>query len=122
MSSYATFENYNGNPSEETAPNPYIPIEIQSSQHKKKLLSDYGLVTILVYGKWCGPCTSFKPIFYNFTKENISKCYFAMEDIDLGLSPNVSAVPSLCVYKKGRLSHVIKGGNLTELLTHLPPL
>lgn len=119
MSSYVTFENYNGN---EEQGNPYKPIEIQSSQHKKKLLTDYGLVTVLIYGQWCGPCQKFKPAFSNYAKENIAKCYFAIEDVDLGLTPGISAVPSLCVYKNGKLTKIITGGNLTELNEFLPPI
>jgi len=120
--SYATFEHYNGKPEEEDVTDPYKPIEIQSAQHKKKLLSDYGIVTVMVYGTWCGPCKIVKPKYCDFAKTNMAKCYFALEDVDLKLTPDIKAVPSLLVYKRGRLAHTIKGGNLEELNGYLPPI
>ena len=121
--SYATFEHYNGNPEEdEKVADPYKPIEIQSEQHKKKILSDYAIVTVMIYGTWCGPCKVFKPKYYEFAKGNLAKSYFALEDVDLKLTSDIKAVPSLLVYKKGRLAHVIKGGNLEELNEVLPPI
>lgn len=120
MSSYATFEHYNGKPDDEGgSTDDYKPIEIQSAQHKKKILTDNGLVVVLVYGKSCGPCIAFKPKFAVFASKNLNKCYFAMEDVDIGLTPNISAVPSMCIYRKERLVHVIRGGNLPALIEHL---
>lgn len=123
---YATFENY-GNPalqkeSEVITTSNYTPIEIQSIQHKKKILTDYGMVVVLVHAKWCGPCKGFKPKFFQYAKANINKAYFAQEDVDLGLTEGISAVPSILVYKRGKLFKIIKGGKLEEVDELLPPM
>lgn len=117
MSQYVTFEHYNGKPEEENKPDPYKPIEFQSLAHKKKILSEYDTVVVLVYASWCGPCKSFKPLFYDYCKSNLSKCYFAQEDLDLGLTPQelIRGVPSLIVYKRSQVQKVITGGRLDEL-------
>lgn len=100
----------------------YEPIPIQNLQHKKKILADNGLVIVLVHAKWCGPCKSFKPLFYSYSKERRTRCYFAQEDVDLGLTEGVNAVPSILVYNRGKLVHIIKGGNLQELDRFIPPM
>jgi thiol-disulfide isomerase/thioredoxin len=117
MAQYATFEHYNGKPEEEEHPDPYKPIELQSLQHKKKILSEYDTVVVLLYATWCGPCKSFKPIFHNYCKSNLSKCYFAQEDFDLGLTPKelIKGVPSMVIYKRSQVHKIITGGKLDEL-------
>lgn len=118
MSQYATFEHYNGKPDPEEQKNdPYKPIEFQNLQHKKKILSEYDIVVVLLYATWCGPCKNFKPKFIDYCKSNLSKCYFAQEDLDLGLTPKevIKGVPSIVVYKRAQIQQVITGGNLDEL-------
>jgi hypothetical protein len=47
-----------------------------------------------------------------------------MEDADLNLTPEVSNVPSILIYKKGYTKpvRIIVGGNLAALNEELPPL
>lgn len=135
---YCTFENYGSQDlKEDPTPvrknilsdtsmtyttNNYQPIEIQSLQHKHKIITDNGLVIILIHAKWCNPCKYFKPKYYDFAKTNINRCYFAQEDFELGLTEGITAVPSLLIYKRGKLIHVIKGGKLDELSNFIPPM
>ena len=121
---YASFENYHGTIDKEDEPtdNRYKPIEIQSLQHKKKILTDYGLVVVCVWASWCGPCTLFKPKFEEFAKTHFSKAYFAREDIDLKLTQGISGIPSLLIYRNAKLIKVVKGPNLNEVLEVLPPM
>ena len=121
---YATFEDY-GNPTpqrETITTSNYTPIEIQSIQHKKKILTDNGIVVVLVHAKWCGPCKGFKPKFFQYAKQNMNKAYFAQEDVDLALTEGISAVPSIIVYKKGNIFKMIKGGKLEEVDEILSPM
>jgi thiol-disulfide isomerase/thioredoxin len=117
MSQYATFEHYNGKPEEEVKHDPYKPLEFQSLQHKKKILSEYDTVVVLLYATWCGPCKAFKPNFQEYCKNNLSRCYFAQEDFDLGLTPKeiIRGVPSIVIYKRSQVQHIITGGKLDEL-------
>lgn len=126
MAQYASFENYHGTLDKEdekgNADNRYKPIEIQSAQHKKKILTDYGLVVVLLWASWCGPCTYFKPKFEEFAKTNYNRAYFAREDMELKLTEGITGIPTMLVYRNGKLLKVIKGPNLQELSEILPPM
>lgn len=117
---YVKYDTYHGN--QTTEGKAYLPIEIQNSDHKKKLLIDYGLLVVLIHAKWCHPCKSFKPMYIDYAKTNLAKAHFAMEDVDLRITPEITAVPSMIIYKKGKVLKVIKGGNLDELTYELPPV
>jgi thiol-disulfide isomerase/thioredoxin len=97
----------------------YELIPIQSLQHKKNILNEWGTVVIMIYGKWCGPCKEFKPKFAEYARQHMNRIYFALEDVDLGFTPTVKAVPSLLIYRRGQLIKNITGGNLQELHTDL---
>lgn len=121
MSQYATFEHYHGKPEEdEQKHNPYKPIEFKSLQAKIDSLKEHPLMAVLIYASWCGPCKTFKPLFYEYCQNNLSnvnKCYFAQEDYDLNLTPKevLKGVPSIVIYRNSKIQHVITGGNLSEL-------
>ena len=78
--------------------------EIQTLAQKQRLLQKGNLV-LLVYSEHCGPCRVFKPQYNAFIQNHGQKyrklCYFAQECISLGLSPNVSAIPTLLFFKQG---------------------
>lgn len=110
--SYAVYEDY-GTTTEEKKMETQI-VEIQSLQHKRKILKDYGVVVVLVYATWCGPCKLFKPEFYRYAKQHVNEAYFVQENNELKLT-NVEGYPSMAIYKRGQLIGVIKGGNLQSL-------
>ena len=136
MSQYRTMENYHGE-LESTNVNPMsnsntpaaaggakAPLELTNAQQKREVLSKYPMVVVLVYASWCGPCQSFKPAYATYARDNVSKAYFAQENLDLRLSTQegVRGVPTMCVYKSGRLVKQIVGGDLNALAEFLPPL
>jgi thiol-disulfide isomerase/thioredoxin len=114
--SYATFENYNGNSNESTEDGvDFKLMEIQSIQHKNKILEDNKVVAVLIYATWCGPCKVFKPKIREYARLNLNRCYVAQEDIELNLTDGISAVPSIIVYHNSKPVNIIKGGDLKEL-------
>lgn len=137
MSQYRTMENYHGE-LESTNVNPMAnapaagpaagkataPLELTTAQQKREVLSKYPMVVVLVYASWCGPCQSFKPAYAAYAADNVSKAYFAQENLDLKLSTQegVRGVPTMCIYKSGRLVKQIVGGDLSALAEFLPPL
>jgi thiol-disulfide isomerase/thioredoxin len=100
------------------------PLELVNAQQKREILSKYPMVVVLVYASWCGPCQSFKPEYASFARQNVSKAFFAKENLELRLSTNegVRGVPTLLVYKSGRLIKQIVGGDLGALNEVLPPI
>ena len=119
---YVKYDTYRSNNTLTNNLNPYLPIHIQTLEQKKKLLIDYNFLVVLIHADWCHPCQTFKPKFMEYAKTNLAKAQFAMENVDLLLTPDISAVPSLLVYKKGKLIKMIKGGNLEQLTYELPPM
>lgn len=118
--SYSTWEDYGHSQPVQISKNEEEKVmEIISGQHKKKILSEYELCIILVYGKWCGPCKVFKPKFFEFAKQNMGLGSFAIEDVDLGLTNGVSAVPTIVVYIRSQPVKFIVGASLAELTPFL---
>lgn len=129
MAMYRTMENYHGeldrsNESSSTisTTNATAPLELQTAEQKNELVSKKPYVVCLVYATWCGPCTAFKPTFAKFAQDNASKAYFAQENIDLRLSDGVRSIPTMVVYKNGRVIEQIVGPDLNRLQEILPPL
>lgn len=116
MSVYSTWEAYgNSEPVQISKEDEEKLIEIVSSEHKKKMLSEWEFCIIMVYGKWCAPCKVLKPKFCDLAAQHRSKAYFALENSDLGLTTNLRVVPTIVVYQKGQQVKVIEGGDLTQL-------
>jgi thiol-disulfide isomerase/thioredoxin len=124
MSQYATFEFYNGRPEEESSDpkrDPYKPEELENLQQKNKVLGDHDIVVVLLYATWCGPCKAFKPMFLEYSREKFTRCHFAQENFDLGLTPKelIKGVPSIVIYKRAQIQKIITGGKLDELEEYL---
>jgi len=118
--SYSTWDDYGNSDNVQQSRNEEEKlIEIVSAQHKKKILSEWEFCIILVYGKWCGPCKVFKPKFYEYSKRNAGYAYFAIENVELGLTQGVNAVPTIAVYQRGQLIKLIKGGILEDLSPYI---
>jgi thiol-disulfide isomerase/thioredoxin len=124
MSQYATFEYYNGRPEGESGEqkhDPYKPEDFKNLQQKIKALETHDTVVVLLYATWCGPCKTFKPVFHEYSKQKFERCYFAQENFDLGLTPKelIKGVPSIVIYKRTQIQHIITGGKLDELEQYL---
>lgn len=64
------------------------------------------LVLIDFFAKWCGPCKMFSPILDELSNE-IDYCSFLKVDVDesneLALSLGVLSIPTLMIFKNGKL-------------------
>jgi thioredoxin 1 len=84
-----------------------------------------GNVVIDFYATWCGPCKKLTPEFKNLSEkyENIT---FLKVDVDeaeeLAKHYEVSALPSIIFIKNNEIVSIIKGFNLTTLVSELDEL
>jgi thiol-disulfide isomerase/thioredoxin len=119
---YVKYDAYHTSGELNRTPEAYLPVEIRSKEQKNRLF-DHNMLVVLVHADWCHPCQVFKPKFLDYAKTNLAKAHFAMENVELGLTPEITAVPCMVVYKKGgKVVKVIRGGNLEELTYALPPI
>ena len=90
---------------------------IKSESEKHRLIMSNEVVCIDIMATWCQPCKEIAPHFANIADiyAQPGKCVFAKENVELGLSPTVSAVPCFHLYKKGKLVHSESGGNMRKI-------
>jgi thioredoxin 1 len=90
-------------------------IMIGSNEQLKTILeNDINLIVIKYSAPWCGPCKKIAP-FYNEMAVVHKNITFLEVDIDKLQTPNIRAVPTFRLYKKGKLINEFTGTNLPLL-------
>ena len=87
---------------------------IESSDHKKYLISNNKVVVVDVYGDWCGPCKAIEGK-YNQMAQQYSRgglCAVVKEDVDKKISTGVRGVPLFQFFFKGQPAGVITGADI----------
>jgi thioredoxin 1 len=102
--------------------NSTAPVELTTAADFDAAKARFPYVVILVYATWCGPCNAFKPQYAKYAVDNTSKAKFFQTNNDLRLVNGISAIPTLVVFKNGRLIETIVGADLKRLAEVLPPL
>lgn len=81
------------------------------------------VAVVKVWAPWCGPCKTFAPIFDRVAAAHPAAAFGALNsDEDSGLvdSLGVRSVPTLLIYRGGRLEQTLNGpvseGSLHNLL------
>lgn len=91
---------------------------ISSDDSKRSLVKESAssgkLLLIDIYGDFCGPCKMIKPRF-NQLSMIYPNVIFATEDVNMGLSPEVTAVPFFQFWGFGRLLETIKGADINAV-------
>jgi len=86
-----------------------------------------GRVVIDVFAEWCGPCKKLGPEFSNLSNdskyENITFLKVNSDEAeDLCKHYDVSALPTVIIIKDNEITSLIKGFNLTVLISELDEL
>jgi thiol-disulfide isomerase/thioredoxin len=83
-------------------------LEIQTREHRRKVLTENFITCIDLWAQWCTPCVMIKPAYKALAAEynNPGSCMLVQENVDLGLSADdytVSGIPCFLFYKRGVL-------------------
>lgn len=79
-----------------------------------------GVVVVDFFATWCGPCKMLTPVFEELSVELNGKAKFAKVDIDqstdIATKFQVSSVPTLKVFKDGKVVKTLVGFRPKEAL------
>lgn len=88
----------------------------------KDLVSGETPVLIDFYAEWCGPCKAFAPVLERFKSEVNDQVKILKIDIDknqlLASKLGVQSIPTLMVYKEGKMMWRKTGGASVAELHH----
>ena len=97
---------------------------IKTSEQFNKLLEENEIVFVDFYAEWCGPCKMMSPIVEQFDEEmkgQIKVCKVNIdENLDLAQAYRITSIPTLALFKNGKLVAVEIGyrslANLHEMV------
>ena len=90
----------------------------------KDIITETPLVLVDFHAEWCGPCKMMKPILDQLKSEVNNSVRILKVDVDknkkLAQSLNVQSVPTLVLYKQGKItwrkSGVVQASELKTLI------
>ena len=92
--------------------------EINKSEFDTHVLENEGIVLVDFLATWCGPCKMQAPVLEELASEVDYPIYGI--DVDeaeeIASEYNVNAVPSLMIFKDGKLQETLVGFQLKEVL------
>jgi thioredoxin 2 len=81
------------------------PFELTQGAYASQIKGDLPLL-VDVWAQWCGPCTSFAPVFEQAAAQLKGKCRLAKLDSEsnqqLSGQLGIRSIPSLILFKNGR--------------------
>lgn len=81
------------------------PFELTQGDYASQIKGDLPLL-VDVWAQWCGPCTSFAPVFEQAAAQLKGKCRLAKLDSEsnqqLSGQLGIRSIPSLILFKNGR--------------------
>lgn len=93
-------------------------IEITNNEFENKINSN-GKVLVDCYATWCGPCKMLSPIIDELSEE-ITDCTFYKLDVDnandVAVKYNIMSIPTILLFKEGKLIDQIVGFRSKEEL------
>jgi thioredoxin 1 len=76
-------------------------------------LSQYPLLIVDCWAEWCGPCRMIGPIIEELARELSGKAVFGKLNVDENMQTSnkyrISAIPTLLVFKNGKLQDKLVG-------------
>lgn len=99
---------------------PKEPVKlVENMEDLRNYFSNYKVVIVDVFAKWCNPCTQLYPLYEKFAIANSQNknIIFLKDDIDNEVSPHrekVSAVPMFFFYINGQVAHTISGNDFDD--------
>ena len=91
---------------------PDTPLDVKDSDINE-YISKYDTIVIDCWAPWCGPCRMIAPVIEDLAKEMQGKIVFGKLNVDENQSTSaqygIMSIPSLLVFKKGKLVDKIVG-------------
>jgi thioredoxin 1 len=98
---------------------PYTPITVSDTTFAD-IIKKYPLVVIDCYAQWCGPCHMVAPVIEELARDYTGKIVFGKLDTDenrISASMyNIMSIPTLLVFKNGKLVDQLMGAMPREML------
>ena len=79
---------------------------VEDDNFKEEVLNKKGVCLVDFYATWCGPCMMLAPVLEEVGN---SRAGYDIVKIDVDENPNISSelkidtIPTLCIYKDGKL-------------------
>lgn len=87
------------------------------------LIKSNPIVLVDFFAEWCGPCKMMAPVFKEIKEQVGEKIKIVKIDIDknpaLAAKFNIRSVPTMQVYKYGKLQRTIVGGLTTHEINQI---
>lgn len=94
--------------------------EITSLKQFQDAIAQDGLVVVDFHATWCNPCKAVAPIVEKLS-EQYSKDHFYKIDVDavpdVSAENEISAMPTILLFKKGERIDAIIGANVEKIKT-----
>lgn len=88
------------------------PIEVKD-QTFEETIGKYPVVVIDFWGPWCPPCRLIAPVIEELARDYAGKVVFGKVNVDenkeIAVKFNVMAVPTLLLFKNGKLADQVTG-------------
>lgn len=95
-----------------------MEIKVTKENYQKEI-NEQGIVIVDFYATWCGPCMMLSPILeelsekYKICKINVD------EEQELAIENAIMSIPTICIYKDGKLANKFIGYKTKEEIEEL---
>jgi len=84
-------------------------IAIQNSEHKQQLINESNVLVVDCYADWCSPCKAIAPRYAELAqKYKRQGVTLVKEDHELGLSSDITGLPTFKFYYKIKYSVLLE--------------
>jgi len=98
---------------------PNTPIHVTDADFDQQV-KNYETIVVDCWAPWCGPCRMLTPIIEELAKEMQGKIVFGKLNVDenqqISMKYNIMSIPTLLVFKKGKLIDQMVGALPKEIL------